>query len=96
MLEKPCKALIIATNDRFVQVGHAGTLDPMATGLVIVCIGKGTKHVDSFMAQEKEYTGEHLSSFPFPASCTFHSPTLALYPSSPSPLPPLFLPHLPL
>jgi len=39
------------------KVGHAGTLDPMATGLVIVCVGKGTKHVESFMAQEKEYTG---------------------------------------
>jgi len=42
---------------RIKKVGHAGTLDPMATGLVIVCVGKGTKHVDSFMAQEKEYTG---------------------------------------
>lgn len=39
------------------KIGHAGTLDPMATGLVIVCVGKGTKHVDTFMAQEKEYTG---------------------------------------
>ena len=39
------------------QVGHAGTLDPMATGLLIVCVGKGTKSVDSFMALEKEYTG---------------------------------------
>lgn len=36
-----------------VQVGHAGTLDPMATGLLIVCVGKATKMVDSFMAQAR-------------------------------------------
>ena len=35
------------------QIGHAGTLDPLATGLLIVCTGKGTKSVESFMAQEK-------------------------------------------
>jgi len=39
------------------KVGHAGTLDPMATGLVIIATGRGTKHLDSYMAQEKEYTG---------------------------------------
>ena len=39
------------------KVGHAGTLDPLATGLLIVCAGKKTKSIDSFMAQEKEYTG---------------------------------------
>ncbi len=35
------------------QIGHAGTLDPLATGLLIVCTGKGTKSVENFMAQEK-------------------------------------------
>ena len=35
------------------QIGHAGTLDPLATGLLIVCTGKGTKSVESFMAQQK-------------------------------------------
>lgn len=39
------------------KVGHAGTLDPLATGLVIVCTGKFTKRIDEFQAQEKEYTG---------------------------------------
>lgn len=39
------------------KVGHAGTLDPLATGLVIVCTGKGTKRIDSFMGMDKEYTG---------------------------------------
>lgn len=39
------------------KVGHAGTLDPLATGLLIVCAGKMTKQIDSFMGQEKEYTG---------------------------------------
>lgn len=40
-----------------VKVGHAGTLDPLATGLLIICTGKMTKKIDSFQAQEKEYTG---------------------------------------
>ncbi|MBN3582079.1 tRNA pseudouridine(55) synthase TruB [Algoriphagus aestuarii] len=39
------------------KVGHAGTLDPLATGLLIVCSGKMTKQIDGFMGQEKEYTG---------------------------------------
>ena len=39
------------------KVGHAGTLDPLATGLLIVCTGKFTKRINDFMAQEKEYTG---------------------------------------
>ena len=39
------------------KVGHAGTLDPLATGLLIVCTGKFTKSINEYMAQEKEYTG---------------------------------------
>jgi len=39
------------------KVGHAGTLDPLATGLLIVCTGKFTKKINQYMAQEKEYTG---------------------------------------
>jgi len=42
---------------RIKKVGHAGTLDPLATGLLIVCAGKKTKSIESYMAQEKEYTG---------------------------------------
>ena len=39
------------------KVGHAGTLDPLATGLLIICTGKFTKKLSEFMAREKEYTG---------------------------------------
>lgn len=42
------------------KVGHAGTLDPLATGLLIVCAGKKTKSIDSYQAQEKEYTGTFI------------------------------------
>ncbi len=40
-----------------VKIGHAGTLDPLATGLLILCIGKYTKKIEEYQAQEKEYTG---------------------------------------
>lgn len=40
------------------KIGHAGTLDPLATGLLIICTGKATKSIESFMGLEKEYTGE--------------------------------------
>jgi tRNA pseudouridine55 synthase len=39
------------------KIGHAGTLDPLATGLLILCTGKWTKRINDYMAQEKEYTG---------------------------------------
>lgn len=39
------------------KVGHAGTLDPLATGLLIVCTGKFTKKINEYMAKQKEYTG---------------------------------------
>ena len=40
------------------KVGHAGTLDPLATGLLLICTGKATKKIDGFQAQEKVYTGK--------------------------------------
>lgn len=40
-----------------IKVGHAGTLDPLATGLLILCTGKATKRIIEFQDQEKEYTG---------------------------------------
>lgn len=43
-----------------IKVGHAGTLDPLATGLLIICTGKFTKQIDLYQAQEKEYTGSLL------------------------------------
>ncbi len=39
------------------KVGHAGTLDPLATGLLVICTGKMTRQIDTFQAEEKEYTG---------------------------------------
>ncbi|RLD45844.1 MAG: tRNA pseudouridine(55) synthase TruB, partial [Bacteroidetes bacterium] len=48
-------------NVRRFKVGHAGTLDPLATGLLLICTGKATKTIDSLQAQEKVYTGSiHL------------------------------------
>ncbi|MGB0897053.1 MAG: tRNA pseudouridine(55) synthase TruB [Flavobacteriaceae bacterium] len=41
-----------------IKVGHAGTLDPLATGLLIICTGKFTKRLSEFQGQIKEYTGE--------------------------------------
>jgi len=43
-----------------IKVGHAGTLDPLATGLLIICIGKDTKKIDNFMGGMKTYTGTFL------------------------------------
>ncbi|MCK0179619.1 tRNA pseudouridine(55) synthase TruB [Flavobacteriaceae bacterium S0862] len=40
-----------------IKVGHAGTLDPLATGLLVICTGKMTKQINEFQAQVKEYTG---------------------------------------
>ncbi len=47
----------IRNSIRIKKVGHAGTLDPLASGLLIICTGKFTKRINEFMAQEKEYTG---------------------------------------
>ncbi|OAB80623.1 pseudouridine synthase [Cochleicola gelatinilyticus] len=44
-------------NIKKIKVGHAGTLDPLATGLLILCAGKFTKKIETFQAQQKEYTG---------------------------------------
>jgi tRNA pseudouridine55 synthase len=40
-----------------IKVGHAGTLDPLASGLLLLCVGKFTKKIDTYQAQVKEYTG---------------------------------------
>jgi tRNA pseudouridine55 synthase len=44
-------------NIKKIKVGHAGTLDPLATGLLLICTGKMTKQIDEFQAQTKEYIG---------------------------------------
>ncbi|MCK9204239.1 MAG: tRNA pseudouridine(55) synthase TruB [Bacteroidales bacterium] len=45
------------TGIRKIKIGHAGTLDPLATGLLILCTGKFTKRIEEFQGLEKEYTG---------------------------------------
>jgi tRNA pseudouridine55 synthase len=42
------------------KIGHAGTLDPLASGLLIICVGKMTKRIEEFMGLEKEYTGKFI------------------------------------
>jgi tRNA pseudouridine55 synthase len=44
-------------NLKKIKIGHAGTLDPLATGLLILCTGKFTKRIEEFQAFDKEYTG---------------------------------------
>ena len=46
-----------AFNIKKIKVGHAGTLDPLATGLLIICTGKMTKQIHTFQGQDKTYTG---------------------------------------
>jgi tRNA pseudouridine55 synthase len=50
-----------------VKVGHAGTLDPLATGLLIVCAGRETKNIESYMGMDKEYTGAFCLGFTTPS-----------------------------
>ena len=63
MIDKPYKwtSFAVITKARSLikikKIGHAGTLDPLATGLLIVCTGKFTKRINEYMAKEKEYTG---------------------------------------
>jgi tRNA pseudouridine55 synthase len=46
-----------AFNIKKIKVGHAGTLDPLATGLLVICTGKKTKEINTYQEQIKEYTG---------------------------------------
>ncbi|HSO86650.1 MAG TPA: tRNA pseudouridine(55) synthase TruB [Draconibacterium sp.] len=55
LVSKVRNALCRNTKIKKLKVGHAGTLDPLATGLMILCTGKATKQIESFQLQEKEY-----------------------------------------
>lgn len=55
------------------KIGHAGTLDPLATGLLIICTGKMTKKINDFMGMEKEYTGSLVIGQTTP-SCDLETP----------------------
>lgn len=62
-----------------IKVGHAGTLDPLATGLLIVCTGKLTKNIDSLQAQDKVYSG-HIMLGGTTATYDSEFPPDVLYP----------------
>ena len=62
------------------KVGHAGTLDPLATGLLVICIGKATKYVESLQSEIKEYVatfhiGQTTPSFDMETQKDFDFPT---------------------
>ena len=61
------------------KVGHAGTLDPLATGVLIVCLGKATKQVEALQAEEKEYVAD-LRLGATTASFDLEHPIDATYP----------------
>lgn len=63
------------------KVGHAGTLDPLATGLLILCTGKMTKQIDEYQAQEKEYTGSFFLGVTTPCYDR-EQPENAVFPTS--------------
>ena len=58
VVKKIRNTLRTALNIKKIKVGHAGTLDPLADGLLIVCTGKFTKLINEFQGQEKEYVAE--------------------------------------
>jgi tRNA pseudouridine55 synthase len=60
------------------KIGHAGTLDPLATGLLILCTGKMTKRIDEYQAMEKEYTGKFIIGQTTPSYDLETKPTIAL------------------
>lgn len=64
---------------RKIKVGHAGTLDPLATGILIVCIGRATKRVDELQAERKEYVAELMLGATTPSFDMEH-PVDATYP----------------
>jgi tRNA pseudouridine55 synthase len=51
-----------------IKVGHAGTLDPLATGMLIICTGKKTREIDNYQVKEKEYTGTFFLGASTPSS----------------------------
>jgi tRNA pseudouridine55 synthase len=57
VVNKLRRAIIFHTGLKKFKIGHAGTLDPLASGLLIVCVGKYTKMIEQFQVQTKQYTG---------------------------------------
>ena len=79
-VKKIRNTLRTALNVKKIKVGHAGTLDPLADGLLIVCTGKFTKRINEFQGQEKEYTGTFVlgsttTSYDLETEINEHFPT---------------------
>lgn len=64
-----------------IKVGHAGTLDPLATGLLIICTGKMTKKIDEYSGMDKEYTGTFMLGSTTP-SFDSETPINATFPTA--------------
>ena len=63
VVKKLKTALIKLTGEKKFKIGHAGTLDPLATGLLVVCLGSWTKRIEEFQQLDKVYTGSfHLGA----------------------------------
>lgn len=73
------KFLVTKLGHRKIKVGHAGTLDPLATGVLLVCLGKATKMVEKLQAEEKEYVAEIMLGATTPSYDMEH-PVDATYP----------------
>ena len=63
----------------FIKIGHAGSLDPLASGLLIICLGRATKKIDQFQGLEKEYTGTMMLGVTTP-SYDLETPVNERYP----------------
>lgn len=67
LVKKVRSVLFTELNTNKLKIGHAGTLDPLATGLLIICTGKYTKRIDEIQVMEKEYTGTFKVGFTTPS-----------------------------
>ena len=56
-----------------IKVGHAGTLDPLATGLLLICTGKKTKSISTLQETEKEYTIQPVTTQTVTTGVTFNN-----------------------
>ncbi len=80
LVNKVRRLICNAMHIKKLKVGHAGTLDPLASGLMIICTGKATKTIDSYQAEEKEYIatmqlGATTPSFDLETEIDNHYPT---------------------
>ncbi len=73
------KFMLQRLGHRKIKIGHAGTLDPLATGVLLLCIGRATKRVEELQAEAKEYVAEITLGATTP-SCDMEHPVDELFP----------------